>query len=71
MKFTEKGDLEFTNKELAKQKIREILDKGPVCKVCGAELPRYSFYSDEYEWRTCPKCKTTFKKRRFDEWRKE
>ena len=46
------------------KKMREILAAAPKCKVCGADLPRYSFYSELYEWRTCPDCKTTFKKRR-------
>ena len=50
--------------KIARERIRRILDSAPICKVCGAELPRYSYYSAEYEWRTCPKCKTTFKKKR-------
>ena len=56
--------------KLVKERIRRILDSAPICKVCGGELPRYPFYDSEYEWRTCPDCKTTFKKRRFDARRK-
>ena len=56
MKFTKKGDLEFTNKELAKQKIREILDRPPKCPKCGGDLPRYPFYDERYEYYNCPNC---------------
>ena len=35
--------------KIARERIRRILDSAPICKVCGAELPRYSYYSDEYE----------------------
>ena len=37
-------------------KIKEILDSNPHCPKCGAEMSKYPFYDEWYEYYPCPKC---------------
>lgn len=56
--------MKSTNKELAKQKIREILDRAPKCPKCGAEMSRYPYYDEHYEYNICESCGYTVRKER-------
>lgn len=51
---------------LARERIKKILDDGfkVRCPKCGADLPRYPFYDEYYEIRTCPDCGKVYRKKR-------
>lgn len=51
---------------LARERIKKILDDGfkVRCPKCGADLPKYPYYDEYYEIRTCPDCGKVYRKKR-------
>ena len=50
---------------LARERIKKILDDGfkVRCPKCGADLPKYPYYEEYYEIRTCPDCGEVYRKK--------
>ena len=45
------------------RKIRRVFGKKQ-CPECGADLPKYPYYDEYYEIRTCPDCGKVYRKKR-------